>query len=124
MRKRNAVRSSRPPAPRITELAFDPAHIDRPNYPVTLRLSRPLTRPEAQSLSQRHPGLAVADGAVVVPDGHVDELAHHIHDWNRELERAQAAAAQEAGEHDLRRREVEARRNLHANSSELSQHLH
>lgn len=119
MRRHNGL-----PAPTITELAVDPADVDRATYPVTLRLSRSLTQTEVESLARNRPDLTVAHDGVVVPEAKLDDLAHDIHTWNSELERIHSAAEQLEGEHELRRVALARRQAEHTAGGDLSQHMH
>ena len=82
----------------ITELAVDPADVDAERYPVRIRLTRPLTAAEAESLAVAEPGLRTEGDAIVVPRARLDDVAHDHDDWVARLERLETMAREREGE--------------------------
>lgn len=74
----------------IVEVAVDPADVDRPGYPVRLRLTRPLTPWEAEGLAVMVPGLTVEGDVLVLPDTRFEEVAREHDEWVLRLERARS----------------------------------
>ena len=105
----------------IVELAVDPADVDRRTYPVRIRLSRPLTPWEVDSLATVEPGLRVEGDAIVVPDARIDDVAREHAAWQARLERAQSLADELEGENlvaDHRRVDRQARHGSHLRSQQ------
>lgn len=67
----------------ITELAVDPGDVDRETYPVRIRLSRALSHDEGVALAELAPGTEIEEGAFVVPDTKLDDIAHAHGEWTR-----------------------------------------
>jgi hypothetical protein len=106
---------------RIVELAVDPADVDRDTYPVTIRLTRPLTAYEVSGLAAMEPGLSAEGNAIVVPDARLDDVARECDTWSRRLEQAQSRADELAGEAlvaDSRRVDEQARHGSHLRSQQ------
>ncbi|MDR7254425.1 hypothetical protein J2X46_003418 [Nocardioides sp. BE266] len=105
----------------IMELAVDPADVDRRTYPVTIRLSRPLTDWEVAGLAAVEPGLHAVGDAIVVPDARLDDVARERDAWNARLERAQSLADELEGESwvaDHRRVDRQSRHGSHLRSQQ------
>lgn len=106
---------------RIVELAVDPADVDRDTYPVTIRLTRPLTAYEVSGLAAMEPRLSAEGNAIVVPDARLDDVARECDTWSRRLEQAQSRAEELAGEAlvaDSRRVDEQARHGSHLRSQQ------
>jgi hypothetical protein len=82
----------------IAELAVDPADVDSERYPVRIRLTRTLTRAEAESLAVAEPDLRAEGDAIVVPRARLDDVAHDHDVWAGRLERLEALAREREGE--------------------------
>ncbi len=105
----------------IVELAVDPADVDRRTYPVRIRLTRPLTPWEVESLATVEPGLRAEGDAIVVPDARIDDVAREHAAWQARLERAQSLADELEGENlvaDHRRVDRQARHGSHLRSQQ------
>jgi hypothetical protein len=105
----------------IAELAVDPADVDRRTYPVTIRLTRPLTPWEIEALATLVPGLRAEDDAIVVPDARLDDVAREHEAWLGRLERARALADELEGESwiaDHRRVDRQIRHGSHLRSQQ------
>ncbi len=81
----------------IVELAVDPFDVDRPTYPVRIRLTRPLTTYEAEGLAMIEPGLRCEGDAIVVPDARLDDVARDHETWSARLERVRTRAGELEG---------------------------
>jgi hypothetical protein len=105
----------------IAELAVDPADVDRRTYPVTIRLTHPLTPWEIEALATLVPGLRAEDDAIVVPDARLDDVAREHEAWLGRLERARALADELEGESwiaDHRRVDRQIRHGSHLRSQQ------
>lgn len=91
------ARQTRKPELAIVELAVDPADVDEDTYPVRIRLTRPLTPYEAESLALSAPGLRTEGDSFVVPDARLDDIAREHATWTRRLERAKSRAQELEG---------------------------
>jgi hypothetical protein len=87
----------RHPGLSITELAVDPAHVDRTTYPVRLRLSRRLAPHETEALESLLPDATVEQQSIVLDEARLDDVAHDIGTWNRAVERAERIAEERSG---------------------------
>jgi hypothetical protein len=81
----------------ITELAVDPADVDRTTYPVRLRLSRRLAPHESDALATLLPRASVEEQSIVLDEANLDEVAHDIGRWNLAVERAERIAEERSG---------------------------
>jgi hypothetical protein len=100
----------------IVELAVDPADVDRDTYPVRIRLTRPLTPYEVDSLAASEPDLRCEGDALVLPAARLDDVARDIALWHLRLEQAQSRADEREGEvlvADHRRVEAQNRHGSH-----------
>lgn len=107
----------------IVELAVDPADVDRETYPVRIRLTRPLTTYEADSLASVEPGLRSEGDAIVLPAARLDDVARDVDTWTARLEQAQTRAEQLEGETlvaDQRRADEHARHGSHLASQQVN----
>lgn len=105
----------------IVELAVDPADVDRPTYPVTIRLSRALTPWEVAGLAVVAPGVRAEGDAIVVPDARLDDVAREHEAWAERLEQARSRADELEGESwvaDHRRVDRQSRHGSHLRSQQ------
>lgn len=105
----------------IVELAVDPADVDRPTYPVRIRLTRPLTPYEADGLAMMEPGLRAEGDAIVVPDTRLDDVARDHDAWSSRLERIHSRAGELEGQTllaDSRRLDGQDRHGSHLRSQQ------
>jgi hypothetical protein len=91
-RRRNRARLE------IVELAVDPADVDAERYPVRIRLTRPLTPHEAESLAVVDPDLRSDGDSIVVSRARLDDVAHDHATWAGRLERLESLARERDGE--------------------------
>jgi hypothetical protein len=113
------ARRRRKPELGIVELAVDPADVDQETYPVRIRLTRPLSSYEVESLLVLEPGLRAEGDAIVVPYARLDDVARSCDTWRSHLERAQSLAEEREGETmvaDHRRIEEQSRHGSHLRS--------
>ncbi len=82
----------------IRELAVDPADVDQATYPVTLRLSRPLSANEMTALATLDSECRPTGDSIVIPGARLDDVAHAQADWVLRLETVQRVADEIAGE--------------------------
>jgi hypothetical protein len=87
----------RHPGLTITELAVDPADVDRSTYPVRLRLSRRLAPHETEALETLLPHAQVEQQSILVDEASLDDVAHDIGTWNLAVERAERIAEERSG---------------------------
>ena len=103
----------------ILELAVDPADVDRETYAVRIRLTRPMTRWEAEGLAMIEPGLQCEGDSIVVPDARLEEVARAHETWAARLERVQVRADELEGATqvaDQRRVDAQTRHGSHLRS--------
>ncbi len=81
----------------MIELAVDPADVDQVNYPVRIRLTRPLTSFEVEVLAAAEPGVRTEGDAIVVPDARLDDIARAHDAWSERLERVESVAEELEG---------------------------
>ncbi len=92
------TRGRRKPPLGIVELAVDPADVDQETYPVRIRLTRPLTSHEVESLAVTEPGVRTEGDAIVVLDARIDDVARAHDAWSSRLERVESLAEERDGE--------------------------
>ncbi len=66
----------------ITELAVNPADVDRSTYPVRLRLSRRLKPHEIEALAGLMTGATIEKRSLVLPEASLDDVAREVVHWN------------------------------------------
>lgn len=91
----------------ITELAVDPADVDRSTYPVRLRLSRRLKPHEIEALTELMTGATVEKKSLLLPEASLDDVAREVANWNRILGEAIRIGDERSGT-DLQRAQNQA----------------